>query len=107
MKRYIKYHTTNSPFNFLLKGITFYYFEPMNLYVSRKYPLIYLKEFGENVEKIEWRNSKDNSLIPFSNPDFFQVHSNQYIIITYNNGISKKFHLVKDIYGLMEFEQFD
>ena len=106
MKRYIRYHTTNSPFNCLLKGIKFYYLEEMELYVSKTHPLIYLKELGENVNNVKWYDSINNSLIPFDDSDFFEVHLNQYIVITYNDGTSKKFQLVKDSFGLMEFEQF-
>jgi len=106
MKRYIKHYNTNSRFNFLLKGMKFYYFNLMDLYVSRKYPIIYLKEFGDSVENIKLFNLDDNSIVPFSNDAFFQVHLDQYIIINYKDGTSKRFQLIKDEYGLMEFEQF-
>ena len=106
MKRYITYHKNNSIFNFLFKGLRFYYFEEMDLYVSRKYPLIYLKEFGESVANVKLYRSKDDSLIPFKEKSFFGVELNQYIVISYKDGTTKSFRLAKIEHGLMEFEQF-
>jgi len=107
MERCIKHYTSDCKFKFLLKPMKFYYFKPMGLYILRKSPVIYLKEFGDNVTDVKIYNSKDNTVIPLTNLDFFKLELNQYVIITYVYGNSKKYQLVKDKYGFLEFEEMD
>lgn len=102
MKYCIKYYKTNSPFNFLLKPWRFYYFKLAGIYITHKEPIIYLKEFGENVEKVQFFDHLTHEEIPIYNPDYFVLTRNDYIIVKYKDGSMKKFNLEFYSYGILE-----
>lgn len=102
MKRCIKYYPTNSRFKFLFKPYKFYFYKPAGIYMMRSEPTIYLKEFGDNVLNVQLYDYETNQLIPFYNPNYFELTINDYVVITYRNGVQKKFQLEYVKFGLLE-----
>lgn len=105
MKRYIRYFETKSFWNIFLKGTVFHRNKKYGFYLSKDYPMIYLKAFDEKVKSISIKNSSDDSLVDTEGQEYAIVDVNQYIHIIYNNGSEKKIAVGCDDYGkyLLEF----